>query len=448
MALIICRGLAAALPVACIINLAAAQGTDEEQPNPLELALRSATVDLNVPDSPALAVLGVSGEKVIRPKTPRELAVSFTSGAFQNNDIRAGLALDTAPFLIFNADRISLGDYNENILTRQLTRTEVSVATAKVGQNDADGVAVAVGLRPTLWDRGDPYSLRSENGGVVGCFEDKLAPNFERLVKLQEDKGELLSDLAAQATPPRTLVEVIEAVEKYEDAEGAAAQEVALQELENLVGAQGLSKYQSWRNSWNNIEAEKDELAGDCRRSFRDGSWNASSFTVGLVPTWTSDDASYDDLSWSGLAAYATLAYGFEEIPALSDTTQLLLHARYRSDEIVPDDDVPDGSFKQDTLILAGQFRLALGRMLLGNDMSGADFNALAEIGYIKADRNRLDNDDFWRWAIGAEIGVFEDTYIQVSAGSDQGGDDDAAFVLGALKFGFSSTPTLSPPTQ
>lgn len=426
-----------------------------------EQKLRTAMEDLTVPDSPALTVLGASSEEVIRPKSPRELALSFTNGAFGNDGINAGFALDTAPYLLFRQDDITLGSYNKKYsLDRHLSRTELSLATAKVGDDDADGVAAAIGFRYTPWDRGDPFWTGSEDS-TVSCFRDRLTENFEALdaiyISRNNLRGLVVDDGDAEfidEVPPliddfekkeAELAQLIkdaakdEEITKKRDEVKAAKDKLGPSFVDKLDEYKGLAKDEDL-----NIK-QKGEIATACRKEFKDGSWNASSLTFGLAPTWTSDDGSYEDLEWSGLAAYATLAYGFEEFnssPLLKDGSQLLFHARYRSEEIVPDEDVAGGSFEQDTLILAGQFRFALGQALLSDGAKGRDLNTLLEIGYIDANRTGADDEKFWRWAVGAEIALFgsDNTYFQVTAGSDEGDDESGdAFVLGALKFGFSS---------
>jgi hypothetical protein len=79
----------------------------------------NSSLDLSVPDSPAFKILGLTPNKVDRPSSPREFAASIINGIDTNGNFQSGIALDTAPYLLFNAKNISLEEeYQKNYKIR------------------------------------------------------------------------------------------------------------------------------------------------------------------------------------------------------------------------------------------------------------------------------------------------------------------------------------------
>src|SRR5690606_35054097 len=60
--------------------------TKPKSPAPVKLI----TLDLAVPDSPALAILGLSPETVVRPGTPRDLATTVLNGVDRRGNLQSG----------------------------------------------------------------------------------------------------------------------------------------------------------------------------------------------------------------------------------------------------------------------------------------------------------------------------------------------------------------------
>ena len=60
-----------------------------------------ANLDLSVPQSPAFAILGITPDNIIRPGSPRDLALSLLNGVGKNGAFQSGIAIDTAPYLLF-----------------------------------------------------------------------------------------------------------------------------------------------------------------------------------------------------------------------------------------------------------------------------------------------------------------------------------------------------------
>jgi hypothetical protein len=334
-------------------------------------------VDLTVPESPAFTVLGVNPETVTRPTTAREFATSILNGVDQRGNFQSGVALDFAPYLTFFGQQTSLFSYRHSLMERFLARTQFSFATTK-GVTDSDKSArLALGLRLTLWDTGDP---RLDNA-LDACYADAL--NNRRL----------------EANELRTF-----------------PGETAAQKAERLV----------------NRKAVLAELVKPCNDAARKRNWNASGWIVGVAPSWISQTGQTRDYGWNGGGFWTSVAYGFDNVSALKDNSQLILHARYRSNEIVPDAENQGQFFSQDSAFFGGRLRMAPGK-------EASSIFSL-EGNYIRSRRDKGAFDSSYRYSLGLEKKLADNVWFSLALGG-QGGRSDGTnqpFVLSSFKWGFS----------
>ena len=259
-------------------------------------------VDLSVPESPAFTVLGFTPNTVIRPASPKAFATSLLNGLDQNGNFQSGLAFDFTPFMLFNGENITIKDYNEQYLTRLLSRTQFSFATTK-GASAADtATRLAAGLNVTLWDKGDPRVYHPERGDddVLQCFADSLQ----------------LPPVIAPGTSPADIAKI---------------------------------------NAGN--KTTNDQLANACRDRARRANWNRSSWVIAYAPSWISKTGDTTGYKWNGGAAWTSVAYGFEGISALERIAQLIFHARYRSRERAPDPANAGKFLTQNSTFFGARFR-------------------------------------------------------------------------------------------
>jgi hypothetical protein len=354
-------------------------------------------LDLTVPDSPALTALGLTTEGVARPLTPRALAMNILNGADPSGNLQTGVAIDSNLFLLAAGNRITLKHYNDHYVTRFLARAGVSAATAKGLSDDDKAVRLAFGLRLTPLDLGDPRRDQE----LMNCFRDNLrtSPDFMEL-DLQEVE---LAEQIAEATDDS----------KLKFLEGKKAK----------------------------INAEKTELtnrpATKCREEAEARNWNASSWSLGIAPTWLSPDNDFKGLKWNGASFWTSAAYGFENVPMLENGSQLLAGVQYIQDEHTVNSVAANGFSKQDTLTAAGRLRL---RVYPFHGEEAPRIILEAEGDYIHATRkNRSDNDQY-RWSISSDfkIPLISDTYFRLSLGDSGGGgaDSDGGFISAIIKFG------------
>jgi hypothetical protein len=232
-------------------------------------------IDFSVPESPALAVLGTSTTKVVRPATPKELVTHLLQGTDSNGVIQTGLALDLVPYLLLAGNQATLEAYNRSSgfnATRTLSNIQLSFGSVKDGSAGSNAVRVAGGLRYVVFDLGDPRSSST----LFKCFESMGKPDTSK-AKTEKD---------------------------LEDAFAAFAKDQ-------------LHAYQT------------------CLAQQKLASWNRSAMEFGVAPSWTSATGSFSDLKHSTMAYYFSAAYGFERVPWLQDNAQLIGHLQSTVHEVV-----------------------------------------------------------------------------------------------------------------
>lgn len=338
--------------------------------------IKRANVDLAVPESPAFTVLGLTPQTVVRPASPREFATSLLNGFDKDGNFQSGIALDTVPFLLFAGNNLTINEYRRpgNYLTRLLARTQLSFAAVKGATDDDPSVRMSLGLQATLYDKGDPRLDRE----LDNCFAAAILPTF-------------LAFPPINPTSPQAV----------RDAEVGRRTQI-------LQG-----------------------LAEPCREASRKRNWNRSSWIVAAAPSWISTTGASKDFRWNGGGFWTSFAYGFEGVHALQDTSQLILHARYRNKESVADPENEGSFFEQNSAAFGA-------RMRIGNP----DFNGNFE-GVYNSNRPRGQNrDNSYSLSFAAERKLSDNLFLVFSLGKEGGHRNEdqnkAAVIRSSFQWGFS----------
>ncbi len=388
--------------------------------------------DFLVPTSPAFAVLGVTPEQVIRPDTPKALGAALLNGVDPDGNLQSGIAIDFSPYYLFAGRYLTLKQYRNSLPTRVASRLQVSLATTK-GSNDDKALRLATGFRVALWDKADPRM----SPFLDTCYD---GAGLKELEKGRNEKASFLAALGAIhfSIEERTKQIIKEKEQGHTDevraleaeVEKLRAQEPALSEKRDVT-AQKVATLQA---------QAKEVLAkiwSDCNKEFEKMYWNATNFTVGAAPIFISKDGNVGDLTGSGGAVYGTFAYGFEGIPRLEHTSQVILHARYRTKEQLADPKMAGSFIKQDVVLLGAQLRIA--GPDFGNKVGGRDLAFFGEFDYSILNRYGMKDDNLYRYAIGAEYKLMDNVTLSLTVG-DESGDNRrtaGAFTLGNLKWSF-----------
>ena len=111
-----------------------------------------------VPETPALAFLDATTARVLRPGSVRDFALALLSGTGESGTAKHGFAVETTPWFLVPGVAIDGQSYMESRLAFVLANAQLSIGTARSEGDEAD-TDLALGIRLTLADRGDP--LRS-----------------------------------------------------------------------------------------------------------------------------------------------------------------------------------------------------------------------------------------------------------------------------------------------
>jgi len=278
------------LATCCLCSMLSAQQAD---PN----SLSNAIGNLAAPESPAFTVLGLTPQKVVRPGSPQELATELLNGFDERGNFQTGVAIDTAPFMLFGGQMFTLEDYRKGKINidRILSRLQVSFATARGVSGNDNAVRMALGFRLTVFDLGDPR-LDSE---LQTCNAAVQLPVPSSLPATAEQRAAASRDILASVGPK-------------------------------------LDK---------------------CRDEAAQRNWNKSSFVIAGAPSWISADGLSQNFQVNGWGIWSSLAYGFDNSKLLKNKMQLSVHMRYRQGETVPDKNVASGFAQQDSYASGGSLR-------------------------------------------------------------------------------------------
>jgi hypothetical protein len=392
-------------------------------------------LDLSVPESPAFVVLGITPDKVVRPTSPRQLAAALLNGVDDQGNLQTGIAIDTTPYLLFKGDGLTLAQYRADRLERLLARFQVSLASTKGTSSDDEAIRLALGFRETLWDAGDVR----QNDSLAAC----IGRVHDRLMLLTRQlSGEDISELMDRLN--------VTAVEVLPKLRGMNNEDIL--EALRRPGSDDtvtLALYEKVKR------IKDDDGEADVEKCFDDAkkdNWNAAAWEIGGAPSWVSATGDFGDLESSGATFWTSLAVNLpdrdwwglspeeasppdcQEPRGASEFVrchfQLILHARYRVDQQVVDQSMPDVTFRQDDLLLGGRLR------------AGVPWFAISgEAAYMYEDPKGQKSSDSGRYAITAEVKLTDSVWLQISAGSDTGGADSKSegFVLGSLRYGLST---------
>jgi hypothetical protein len=385
--------LAASLTLGINATAPPAQSETEGDSQPAKLLtglatkqpVKLVTLDLAVPDSPAFAILGLSPEKIARPGVPRDLATTLLNGVDRRGNLQSGIAMDFAPLFLFAGNHLTYDQYKNGTGTRLLGRTQISVATAKGAGEGDKAVRMALGVRTTLWDAGDPRLDET----LVACLN------------------------SIRVTPPAVALLDQEAIDAW------------------------IAK----------ATAERRPLVAQCHEQFKARRWNASSFAVGIAPSWHSPSGGWGGFRSGGAALWGSLALGLSRaeqfaspagnVPVERPFGQIVVQVRYRTRELVPNKTVRGTFFEQDAAAAGARFTVG-----------SADRAAVVEAEIAHQMPEVGDTTTALALSLGGQMKLTTGVWLSLAVGANRGGspnEERSAFVLSSFKWALSREPSLTP---
>jgi hypothetical protein len=250
------------------------------------------------------------------------------------------------------------------------------LATAKGATDEDKSIKIAVGGRFTVFDLGDPFRDQEVADCLTAAHKVALG--------------------TAPVLPPNATPQQI-----------AAQNEARLKVLAPLEEACRTN------------QAERARLR----------EWNNSSLIVGFAGSWIAESGNTSDLDGNGSGYWVSAAYGFENVPGLEDTSQLIVHYRRRNEERVPNRAVEGQFLTQDSDYVGIRWRLGT-----------ADTTGSFEYIFLNEDVVAVGSDRSTRFAFGLERRISGNTWLSVSFGGENGHVDGAnqGFVLSSLNWSFN----------
>lgn len=377
--------------------------TDDAQKESLVKALQ-------IPETPAFAVLGVTPSEVTRPGAGRDVAIGLLQGLDANGNMQSGIAYEFVPYLIANRD-VTLTQYRGDNWTQIASRTKLSLATSKGSDESDQSLRAAIGLRATIFDRGDPYLKDEETVDLTvdptgddendRCFRKAMSETTAERLERMDLQRRRLPPPEGQPTPPDHLNQ---------------------QEFDDLKNESNERR-----------KARIEESADRCRKSFEQKHWNSTALDVGVAPVWISPDGTTNELDQQGYALWTSFQWGFEGkgVQAATDgcgtglrqqlrtCAALQLLAKYRNKELVEDPLDPQARIEQDSMAVGLRFRFGSKRRVF-----------LVESTYADVDPRDRASSHEWRYIVGGEFRISEDTWLQLIYASIEPENGDSEGVV------------------
>lgn len=346
-------------------------------------------LDITVPESPALALVGADSANVATPQDASSLGLDLANIADDGGGIRPGIAITVAPYWL-GVRNMTLGEYRDprrNWERALRARTRLSLATVAMGGDNADGRRAAVGITFQPLDSTDPR-MDTE---LDRCVIDAGDTPQKRLNALA---GEMVRSQHPDYTAGQTAVAVV-------------AQIAALQAAgENGDGGAAVRQFSAALNT--------------CIEAWRERRSHASNLLISLGYTMHSDSGSFDNLDGDGVTAWA--GYSWSPRLRLGDdiSTRVNLYGRYSQNTTLA---VNDTTAEADESVAAVSVSMiAPQRWELG--VEGAyfhqDFSNHAihdrEFSQVSVNASYRLNDSIWlRAAYGTRDNDEDDEFVRLS---------------------------------
>jgi hypothetical protein len=381
------------LAAALALPAFAADEQADEAPKKEDLAtiLKGYSTDLSIPDTPGLAIVGLTSENVIRPNTPRKLGVAILQGRNESGAAKQGFALDFAPLKVFNPGMTKKEYADSPYVGRPLWNSQISLG---VGQplSDADkSTRIGIGLSSVLWRKESSDPLLNEKHGacLTAALREDLPGEFPGL-----DEGAAKPAAAAAA------------------ASAASA----------ATGGKQAKK------------AVKPTLKS-CFADLEKETWNASALMIGVATSKASgrDPAVVPDATPMGY--WVSFNYGFESVPSLQKTLQFTGTYRRLQEELVTD--------PADKTKFVVQNSYLFGAKLYGrNDVANLFIEASRKRSTILGRETERSN----LFVFGAERKLSDNLWLTIAMGTKRGGTStNPTYVSTSLKFGYEDAASIKP---
>ena len=389
--------------IALLFSMNLARSADPVEKENIKLADLAGRFDLAVPQSPAFTILGLTPENVVSGDVFRTTALGVLQGLDARGNLQSGIAVDFRPYIAIRGAKSTLADYNNSDkktpLTRLLSNTQLSFATAS-GQSDSDRAdRMSLGLRVTLWQQNDPANFKSSPALAYVPPEG----HTHKPEALGEDPE--TGEKVFKGTVASCYNEYLAAAAKSPDIVPITDDEMTQVETTMAENAR--------------------KAVSKCLAPYKEKYWNTGSLELGVAGY----RSKVDPLDESGSGAWLAYSYAFNE------RAQIVARASKVNDRLEPLEDN------------AGEYRL------VDETNAGLRFrfgtprgSMMVEGQWVEAKTGGV-TEEYTRASAGFEFMLFGDIWLQLAVGKAFGTDafDDDPIYSGQFRFGFSDKSVLKP---
>ncbi|WP_395375104.1 hypothetical protein [Marinicella sp. W31] len=158
-------------------------------------------MDLSVPSSPLLGMIGASTDSVITPDSVSEFGLGILSGPDSSNNFQSGVVFEFAPHYWFVPDKVAdLNEYKNKKMTRFWRNLSISIGTSKGQEIEDETRRKGIGIKYT-----HHFSDPLYDEDFIDCSIDvgNLAQDKQKRLMRQglalEDAAEKANELANKA---------------------------------------------------------------------------------------------------------------------------------------------------------------------------------------------------------------------------------------------------------
>lgn len=346
--------------------------------------------DFSIPDSPAATVLNVSSTTITKPTTPRALATSVLNGFDKEGNFQSGIDLAFSPYMLAYGNKVSIATYQKSTIVRFLTRFQTSIATTK-GTSDDKSAKIGLGFQATPYDAGDPRT------------DKDYIRSLDNAIQKADDNVSAARVAAGKSPIP-----------------GPAASQDELDGFEQQKSD------------------ERKKLLDPLIAAQKKARWNRSSWIIAAAPSWNSPTGGTSDLKWNGGAAWTSIGYGFDTVPGLKDTSEIIAGVQYHDKEIVNSTTSSTTSTSSSPPTTFLQNSLSAGvRVLVGAPATSGSLEAV----YVKNRPYDLPREEYWNFTLAIDHQLTQGLWITFSAGGEtaRSSDKNKLLVRTAFKWGTTS---------
>ena len=145
------------------------------------------SVDLSIPDTPGLAIVGLGSEVALRPTSPRALGMAVQQGLGPDGKPRQGLAFDIAPMKLLSPG-LSKEEYKGSRLVRALWNSQLSFGVGKPTSDADKSTHIGLGLSSVVWraESSDPLLDEKHRSCLGSALQAALPQDFPGLGPAKE----------------------------------------------------------------------------------------------------------------------------------------------------------------------------------------------------------------------------------------------------------------------